>query len=379
MRRLGLGPADFETADDLAKLPLIEREQLQRDPEYFVSRAEPLDSYAEFRTNGSTGEPIASFRNAPRRLGVERMEPTLAGLSGSRWRRREALVLPPSSWSGGANTSVVQWLGLHQREILRFFSLFDLPAEIGPRLDEFRPHILFSFGSYVEELYVHLISERRSFHRPNVVIYTADPISAPVRRLIREELGIAVLSIYQAAEMGRIGWECERQRGHHLNVDLFPIRILNSDRLEVPVGDTGQVVVSNLINRGTVLLNYMLGDLASRLPEPCECGRTLPLLSHVEGRSTDWMRSASGRPIHPQSLRGFIRHVKGIRRYQLVQERPGHVRVVAVPAPEADREQIRSHIVGEAQRLQTPIDAEVEFSETLPRSEGGKVRTLIRT
>ena len=42
MRRLGLGPADFETASDLAKLPLIEREQLQRDPEYFVSRAEPL-------------------------------------------------------------------------------------------------------------------------------------------------------------------------------------------------------------------------------------------------------------------------------------------------------------------------------------------------
>ena len=189
------------------------------------------------------------------------------------------------------------------------------------------------------------------------------------------------MSRLHSFETRRADWESSAwsRRSHHLNVDLFPIRILNSDRLEVPVGRTGQVVVSNLINRGTVLLNYMLGDLASRLPEPCGCGRKLLLLSHVEGRTTDWIRSASGRPIHPQSLRGFIRHVKGIRRYQLVQERPGHVRVVAVPAPEADREQIRSRIVGEAQRLQTPIDAEVEFSETLPRSEGGKVRTLIRT
>src|SRR5215207_2625260 len=102
MRRLGLGPADFGGADDLAKLPLIEREQLQRDPEYFPA-PRALGNYTEFHTNGSTGEPIAIFRSAPsglRRLGFERMEPTLARLSGTRWRRREALILPPIG-SGG--------------------------------------------------------------------------------------------------------------------------------------------------------------------------------------------------------------------------------------------------------------------------------------
>jgi phenylacetate-CoA ligase len=382
MRRLGPGPPDFKSADDLVKLPLIEREQLQRDPEYFVSRAQPLASYREFRTNGSTGEPIAFFRRAPsgfRRLGFERMEPTLARLAATRWRRREALILPPSGSTADANSAAqVKWLGLHQRELLRIFSLFDLPAEIGPGLDEFRPHVLFSFGSYVEELYTHLVSERRSFHRPKVVIYTADPISDRILKLMRQELGIAVLSVYQAAEMGRIGWECERQCGHHVNVDLCPIRILDSDRREVPIGESGQVIASNLVSRGTVLLNYPLGDLASWMPEPCGCRRSLPLLSLVQGRSTDWLQSASGRPIHPQTLRGFLRRVEGIRRYQLVQERPGHVRVVAVTAPAADRKEIRSRIVGEARRLQEPIDAEVEFSETLPRTEGGKVRTFLR-
>ena len=101
---------------------------------------------------------------------------------------------------------------------------------------------------------------------------------------------MAVLSVYQAVEIGIIGWECERQCGHHLNVDLCPIRILDSDRRELPIGESGQVVTSNLVNRGTVLLNYMLGDLATRLPEPCGCGRSLPLLSHVQGRTTDWLR-----------------------------------------------------------------------------------------
>ena len=383
MRRLGLGPADFETASDLARLPLIEREQLQRDPEYFVSRAEPLGSYVEFLTSGSTGEPIVFLRKAPsgfRRLGFERMEPTLARLSGRRWTRRDALILPPSSPSHGDGVNdaeQVQWLGLHLRTVCRTFSLFDPPAEVAPRLEEFRPDLLLSYGSYVEELYTHLVAGRRSFHRPKVVLHAADPISDPVRRLMREELGIAVLSVYQAVEMGRIGWECERQCGHHLNVDLCPIRILDSDRREVPIGESGQVVISNLVNRGTVLLNYMLGDLARRLPQACGCGRTLPLLSHVEGRTTDWLRSGSGRPLHPQTLRSILREVAGVRRFQLIQERAGHVRVVTVTAPEADREAIRSQVVGESRRLPDPIEAEVEFSETLPRTEGGKVRTFL--
>lgn len=385
MRRLGLGPGDFETARDLARLPLIEREQLQRDPEYFVSRAEPLAKYAELHTSGSTGEPIAFFRHAPgifrQALGFERMEPLHARLSGRRWRRRDAVIVPPSNSRDGDSLNdapQVQWLGLHVRAICRTFSLFDAPADVAPRIDEFRPHLLKSYGSFVEELYTHLLSEGRAFHRPNVVLYAGDPISEPVRSVMRQELGIAVLSVYQAVEIGIIGWECERQCGHHLNVDLVPIRILDSERREVPIGESGQVVVSNLVNRGTMLLNYMLGDLATRLPEPCGCGRSLPLLSDVEGRSTDWLRSASGRPIHPQTLRGLLSPLEGIRRYQLVQERPGHVRVVAVTAPEANREAVRTRIVSGARRLGDPIDAEVEFSETLPKTQGGKVRTFLR-
>jgi phenylacetate-CoA ligase len=383
MRRLGLGPADFETVGDLAKLPLIDREQVQRDPEYFVSRAEPLAKYVELHTSGSTGEPITFFRHVPgisqQVLGFDRMEPMLARLSKKRWRRRDAVIVPPRRPDEIVDdTPQVQWLGLHLRAICRCFSVFDTPAKIAPRIDEFRPHLVKSYGSYLEELYTHLASEGRAFHRPNVVTYAGDSMSDPVRRLMAEDLGIAVVSVYQAVEVGIIGWECERQCGHHLNVDLYPIRIVDPDRREVPIGDTGQVVASNLVNRGTMLLHYMLGDLARRLPEPCRCGRSLPLLSLVEGRATDWLRSASGRPVHPQTLRGVMSRLRGVRRYQLVQERPGHLKVVAVTAPGADREGIRALVMAAGRRLEDPMDAEVEFTETLPRTEGGKVRTLLR-
>jgi len=383
MHRLGIGPPDFERVEDLGKLPLIERDQLQRDPEYFVSRAEPLTKYVELHTSGSTGEPITFFRHMPgpsrQVLGFDRMEPMLARLSGKRWRRRDAVIVPPRRPGEIVDdTPEVQWLGLHVRAICRCFSVFDTPAKVAPRLDEFRPHLVKSYGSYLEELYTNLVSTGRSFHRPKVVTYAGDPISDPVRSLMTNDLGIAVISVYQAVELGSVGWECECQCGHHLNVDLYPIWIVDPNQREVPIGESGQVVASNLVNRGTVLLHYLLGDLARRLPEPCRCGRSLPLLSLVEGRATDWLRSASGRPVHPQAIRGMMSRLQAVRRYQLVQERPGHVKVVAVTAPGADREEIRSLVLAAGRRLEDPIDAEVEFAETLPRTEGGKVRALLR-
>jgi phenylacetate-CoA ligase len=382
MRRLGLAPSDFGSVGDLAKLPLVEREQLQADPEYFVSRAQPPARYAELRTSGSTAEPIVFFRHVrgplQRSLGYERMEPMLASILGTRWRRRDAVIVPPRTWRTKEDGAPqVQWLGLHLRARVRNISLFDPPAEIARELDEFRPHLVKSYGSLIEALYTHLLAERRGFHRPKAVSYTGDAVSEPLRRILRDELGVAVLGIYQAVEAGVIGWQCEQQAGYHLNVDLCPIRVVDAEARELPAGDPGEVVVSNLVNRGTVVLNYRVGDLAARLPEPCACGRSLPLLSDIQGRRTEWLESRSGRPIHPQTFRNILRSVDGIRRFQLVQEQPGKVRVIAVIAPDADRDGVRARILDGVRQLDASIDAAVEFADSLDRTGGGKVRMVL--
>ena len=51
--------------------------------------------------------------------------------------------------------------------------------------------------------------------------------------------------------------------------------------------------------------------------------------------------------------------------------------MITVAASGADHENIRARVIEEARRLDEPIEAEVEFSETLPRTEGGKVRTFV--
>jgi len=72
-------------------------------------------------------------------------------------------------------------------------------------------------------------------------------------------------------------------------------------------GESGDVVVSNLVNRATVLLNYRLGDIARKLSRTCPCGRSLPLLSFPEGRNDEYLQLASGKVMHPQSVRTVFR------------------------------------------------------------------------
>ena len=149
---------------------------------------------------------------------------------------------------------------------------------------------------------MHLDATGRSFHRPAIVTYGSDATSPAVRSLITENFGIAVLSGYGSYKAFGLGFECPAYLGFHINVDLYPMRLLDPGGREVPKGEPGEVVICNLVNRGTVLFNYRLGDLAAWLPGPYPCGRRLPLLSFIQRRVADWLQTPSGRCLHPEAV-----------------------------------------------------------------------------
>ncbi len=384
MRRLGIGPGEIRTAADLAKLPMIEREQLQRDPEYFVSDAAPLDSYLKLRSGGSMGEPIVVFWD--RRTLVEggahreRSRALLIRLAGRRFRMRQARIVSPLDSTGATSRAfaVTSLLPSALRYSSLELSMLDPPEVNLSRLNDYRPDVIAGYGSYLESLFAHLARTGEPFHRPKAVIYGADPLSEPMRRLIGERFGIEVLSVYGAIEAFHIGFECERHAGLHLNVDLNPVRVVGPDGADAPPGESGEVVVSNLVSRGTVLLNYRLGDVAARLPERCACGRNLPLLSYLEARSDEWIETATGERLHPQNVRAPLSSQRGVWRYQVVQLAPGQIRAEVVAAPDADRDAIRARVEAElARRLGEGAEVELAFVETLPTTARGKVRPVM--
>lgn len=332
MRRLGLRPHDLRTAADLARLPIIERADVQRDPEYYVSSVQPLGRYLLVRSGGSTGAPRAIFHDARSVIEsgayAERQRTIVRRSTGRRLHYREAIIESPFGTTRATQEFLARHLLISPRLAFNrlYLSLLDPPERNLELLKAFRPHVVEGYGSYLELLFPYIHASGEPLDWPKVVLYGSDAMSPVVRRLIADKMGPTVLSVYGAVEALQIGFECEHGLGYHLNVDVVPLRIVGPSGEEQAVGEVGEVIVSNLINRATVLLNYRLGDVASLQRPRCPCGRSLPLLSFIEGRADDWIQSAAGGTLHPQAVRTLFSDAFRGRRQSGRQRREIHSR-----------------------------------------------------
>ena len=382
MRRLGLAPADISTAADLARLPLLERSDLQQDPERFVSDTQPIDRLVPHQTGGSTGAPLTVYfdlfalvqRGAhDHRAGAEHRR-VLRRRLGNR-----TLFVGQAAFasSGPVNRMFARLRKLTGAQFHRV-GVQEPVERCAEEINRFRPHIVHGPGSYLEALFVSLDSSGVQLHCPQLLVYSGDAMSTGVRSLISEGFGIPVLSIYGANEALDMGFECLEHLGLHFNADLYPMRIVDDAGRELPDGENGEVVVSNLVNRGTVLLNYRLGDVASKLPIDCPCGRKLPLLSFVDVRQRDWLTTPSGRRVHALAVTRVLDVDRDIFRYRVRQGDPTRLQLDLVARPSSDRVTIEERVKhGLAQVLGPEAAIEVDFVADLPRTARGKVRTVV--
>ncbi len=382
MDRLKLSPENFRTAADLARLPILERDQLQRNLDSLTS-TEPRD-LPDFETmsGGSAGSPrtmrwntAAIFESAGH---AERERSIIAGMVGRFTHYRESVIA--SSYGAEENIQLLyrERAVLPSRVMLQHqrLSILDSAEKQLRQLNEFKPDVIRAYGSSIAHLFSYIEESGVSFHRPKVIFYDAADLPTSVRQLISDKYGIQVLSAYQAVEAFKIGFECERHTGLHLNVDLYPLRLVDADGVDVPRGENGDVIVSNLVNRATVLLNYRLGDIAHLLPERCRCGRTLPLLSFISGRTDDVIRLSSGEVIHPQVVRVMFSAEQTIWQYQVVQEEADSFRVAIVGGD--DREGLRDRLTKRFESSFGPnVRVNFSFVDSITPSAGGKVRPVL--
>ena len=92
-----------------------------------------------------------------------------------------------------------------------------------------------------------------------------------------------------------IAAECERHDGLHVTADNLYVELVANGQLCEP-GERGEVLLTDLHNYGMPLIRYKVGDVGSWKGRDCACGRGLPLLNVVEGRTLDLISTPSGLP-----------------------------------------------------------------------------------
>jgi len=365
----GLTPADIRTAQDLTKLPVIDKQVLRAQPPEDLLRAgDRVERLTRLSTSGSSGTPFDVYLDARSRnlRKAQSLRPYLA--NGRRLTDRCLLLT-------GHPVHDPKWF--ERLGVLREYRLDCKlpPAQQLAAVDAHRPQVIQGYPSALTSIAALARDERRPLHRPRLVFTDSELLTAESRRLIADMLGPPV-DVYGTWETGNIAYQCERRQGHHVAIDCVVLEVLAEDGNPAAAGAEGRLVCTVLDNDAMPLIRYDLGDIAAWATEPCSCGRSFPLLRLLSGRANDRLRLADGQTISPEGLLArFDSMSAGVREYQVIQEAGTRFRVIVVPGAQFD-DATSGRIRAIFESWQPSVDVTVECVDQIPREPSGKRRTF---
>ena len=163
-------------------------------------------------------------------------------------------------------------------------------------IERVRPTLFMGLPGYTYDLLRMAAAEGRDFSDLQIVAMGGDRITQGAREKIAallEEMGAVdpvVTGAYGCTEMKYAWGDCgdDESRGYHTYPDMEIIEVVDPETGKVlGEGETGELVVTNIDARGSVVLRYRTGDILvggySLGQCPC-CGRTMPRISSAISR-----------------------------------------------------------------------------------------------
>jgi phenylacetate-CoA ligase len=197
-RAEGLDPREIRTADDLARLPLVTKGDVQRDPARFVAETRSGREAIVFRTSGSTGVPLAIAHDRRSMLDniphSERERVVETALCGKRVRYRVVVLGPPDQSASKRVQAFYADATLRPvRPDLQHLSVAEPVERSVVELNRRRPDVIRGYGSYLEALFRRIDARGLPFEPPRVVVVAGDGITREGKALIEERFGIPVV------------------------------------------------------------------------------------------------------------------------------------------------------------------------------------------
>jgi phenylacetate-CoA ligase len=206
------------------------------------------------------------------------------------------------------------------------------------------------------------------------VITTSEKVTAEMRRVMQRAYGCRVYEEYSTVENALFVSECPHGRLHS-SPDVAHVEILRPDGTPCDPGEAGEVVTTNLSRVYQSMIRFRLGDVAAWDPEPCPCGRAMPVMREVLGRIEDVVVRPDGRRL--VRFHGIFVDQPHVREGQIVQETLSRIRVNIVPVDgfgERDRADIARRI---RQRLGDDVEVIVAPVADIPRTRAGKFKAVV--
>jgi phenylacetate-CoA ligase len=379
MTQHGVQPADVRSLADLQRFPLLTKRQLRESSKDMVWLGGG-HHVRMGRTSGSTNEPLEFFTSAERE----------AHVNAARMRGHESVGMfrgekelyfwgsPVEISKQDKIKSLRDWL-INDGFTDAFHVNADQISEHFNRWLRFRPKCIFCYPSSLamlaemaEQQHIDLSQLRNRGLR--MIVATAEVLEG-FRDAIQQAFHVPVYDSYGLREAGLIGHECEHQNMHCVEEQVL-LETMDPNTLE-PTSGEGELVVTNLVGHVMPVLRYRTGDIVTLNEAPCACGRSLRHIKVTGGRTVDFIVTSKGLWLSGFTFVYLHKHIPGIVKLQVQQDRIGEVRVLLVTNDkfgELGEKKVRHAL---KQSLQCNDNIIIQQVDAIPPCPSGKHRLVI--
>jgi phenylacetate-CoA ligase len=333
-RERGFDPMGFSGLQDLEEIPILTRRDLHRGlaAGRMLKRDIDLDTCSSLDTSGSSGNPPMRVLRGPLEQRVWRATGLCIWLEhGFHWRFVTARL---QTHAGPSHP--LQRLGISRVEWIPTNVPVDQQLK---RLRSAKAHVVVVTPTAARRLAARMERDGLGLEPPRILFSQGELLDRASRSAIRKAFGVDPLNLYGQTEVGYMAWQCERRAGLHINCATHLVELRERGGPARPE-ELGRVVVTDLRGRTMPFLRYDTGDLARAASGSCSCGRTLPLLSSIEGRRARSVLSGDGRTVTQREVIDSLADRLTVDDYRLHQEKDGRFRLDLAPSVASRRDRV---------------------------------------
>ena len=311
-----ISPRDIRTKNDLKKIPITKKEDVQENYESIISKKKLRKKHEIIFTSGSTGKPL-KILTTKKEIDYNNALILYVALEQGRSLLDKTIrfhIPEPNT-----KKSLLSKFGIFKRYDL---DISDTLEDVVREYIKISPKHIASSPSFLIEFITYLQENNIKIKKPRTISLHGEVITLIERRKLTKFFGNKIFNIYGAAEVSRIAFECEKHNGLHIITDGCIVEFLDSEGNEIESNKEGHIVITNLYNYAMPLIRYDLGDLGIPISKRCYCGRTWPLLKQLTGRKDDIFILPNNRKISPNRIPSWhLRSLNGIKQFEIIQEK----------------------------------------------------------
>jgi phenylacetate-CoA ligase len=370
----GISADDVRDWDDFRNLPTLTREEVDTYRQELCSTGYSGRLLPE-ATGGSSGVPTRFFitlesydwrsaasQRAMAWSGILLGERTLCLWGGP--------IRPQTAWQLNKER-LYHWL---RRELLvnTFRQTDQFWEQTWRQAAAFRPRFIVGYVSSLDAFLRYGQIHGKRLPEVRAVFAIAEPVYDSLRQLVKETLNVPLFSNYGSREFMSIAAECEVHQGLHVNAENILLETKNR-ATEGP----SEFLVTDLHNYGMPFIRYEIGDIGALDLKPCTCGRGLPKIHSIEGRTLDVLRGKDSRMVPGEFFPHLLKEITEISEFQVEQKSLDHIILWVVlkgPLSEESQELLKNQVIqvfGDCTRL------EIRQVPSIPLRASGKRRVTI--